>query len=104
MMAEDGERKRSDILILFDIDGTLTPSRQDINDEMHTYLQSLRKRVHVGLVGGSDLKKIAEQTLPPGLRTSNADPVDVCVNNYDYVFAENGLVAYKNGNSWPNKV
>jgi phosphomannomutase len=96
-MTGTGTCPRKDILLLFDVDGTLTPSRQNIDDEMHNYLQSLRKRVHIGLVGGSDLKKIAEQTLPSSLRTSGTDPIDICVNNYDYVFAENGLVAYHNG-------
>lgn len=91
------QTKRHDILLLFDVDGTLTPARQAIGDEMHTYLQAIKERVYVGLVGGSDLKKIAEQTLPPHLRASNVDPIETCVNNYDYVFAENGLVAYKEG-------
>ena len=40
----------------------------------------------VGLVGGSDLKKIAEQM-------KGAD----VVSRFDYFFSENGLVAYKGG-------
>lgn len=51
----------------------------------------------VGLVGGSDLKKIARQTLPANLRKSNSDSEQICINRYDYVFAENGLVAYQKG-------
>ncbi|CAL5331561.1 unnamed protein product [Camellia sinensis] len=39
----------------------------------------------VGVVGGSDLVKISEQL-------GNS-----VINDYDYVFAENGLVAYKDG-------
>lgn len=89
--------KRRDVLLLFDVDGTITPARQNIGNEMHMCLQALRDRVYIGLVGGSDLKKIAEQTLPPSLRTNSVDPIETCVNNYDYVFAENGLVAYKDG-------
>ncbi|PKA67128.1 Phosphomannomutase [Apostasia shenzhenica] len=58
------------LIALFDVDGTLTAPR---------------KVITVGVVGGSDLVKISEQ-----LGKS-------AVNDYDYVFAENGLVAYKNG-------
>ncbi|CAF3934522.1 unnamed protein product, partial [Rotaria sp. Silwood1] len=54
---------------------------------MDAYLQKLRKTCLVGLVGGSDIAKIAEQI--GGMQA---------VAKYDYVFAENGLVAFKNGN------
>lgn len=91
------DRKNDDILFLFDIDETLTKPRQFIEDEMDKCLQKLKERVTVGLVGGSDLKKIAQQTMPSNLRDTKADPIDVCVNRFDYVFAENGLVAYKDG-------
>lgn len=90
--------KRDDILVLFDVDGTITPARRPIEDKMDTFLRSLKERVSVGLVGGSDLSKIAEQTLPPIMRSQlSEDPIDICVNRFDYVFAENGLVAYKGG-------
>lgn len=88
---------RSSILVLFDIDGTLTAPRLPIEDEMDHYLRSLRHRVTVGLVGGSNLAKIAEQTLPSCMRSSCNEPIEVCINRFDYVFAENGLVAYKDG-------
>lgn len=52
---------------------------------MVTFMQELRKHVKVGIVGGSDLVKITEQ-LGSDVLTS-----------YDYVFAENGLYATKNG-------
>lgn len=89
--------ERSNILVLFDVDGTLTPARQPIDDEIDRFLRSLRQRVTIGLVGGSDINKIAEQTLPSSMRSSCNDPVDICINSFDYVFAENGLVAYKDG-------
>ncbi|GIY16720.1 phosphomannomutase [Caerostris darwini] len=73
-------------LCLFDVDGTLTLSRQLIKPEMKAFLSELQKKVAVGLVGGSDLEKIAEQIMEPNL-----------VKNFDYVFAQNGLVAFKNG-------
>ncbi|XP_031695442.1 phosphomannomutase 2 isoform X4 [Anarrhichthys ocellatus] len=52
---------------------------------MAEFLEKLRTRVGVGVVGGSDLCKIKEQL-------GN----DV-IQKVDYVFAENGLVAYKDG-------
>ncbi|NWH38415.1 PMM2 Phosphomannomutase, partial [Chloropsis hardwickii] len=85
-------------LCLFDVDGTLTAPRQasagrgcgpagsgKISAEMAAFLQRLRQKVPVGVVGGSDLAKIREQL-----------GEDV-TEKYDYVFSENGLVAYKNG-------
>ncbi|KAG9139536.1 hypothetical protein Leryth_019246 [Lithospermum erythrorhizon] len=74
------------VIALFDVDGTLTSPRKEATTKMLEFMQELRKVVKVGIVGGSDLVKIAEQLG----RT--------VINNYDYVFAENGLVAYKDGN------
>ncbi|GAA0159695.1 mutase [Lithospermum erythrorhizon] len=74
------------VIALFDVDGTLTAPRKEATTKMLEFMQELRKVVKVGIVGGSDLVKIAEQLG----RT--------VINNYDYVFAENGLVAYKDGN------
>ncbi|XP_074821579.1 phosphomannomutase 2 isoform X3 [Natator depressus] len=75
----------SSVLCLFDVDGTLTAPRQKITAEMAEFLQKLRKKVRVGLVGGSDLDKIQEQL------------GDDVVEKFDYVFPENGLVSYKDG-------
>ncbi|XP_036136345.1 phosphomannomutase 2 isoform X5 [Molossus molossus] len=72
-------------LCLFDVDGTLTAPRQKITEEMDDFLQKLRQKVKIGVVGGSDFEKVQEQL-------GN----DV-VEKYDYVFPENGLVAYKDG-------
>ncbi|NXS15712.1 PMM1 Phosphomannomutase, partial [Mystacornis crossleyi] len=49
------------VLCLFDVDGTLTPARQKIEPEVDAFLRELRERVHIGVVGGSDYAKIAEQ-------------------------------------------
>ncbi|KAI0491392.1 hypothetical protein KFK09_025652 [Dendrobium nobile] len=73
------------LIVLFDVDGTLTAPRKAITPKMLEFMQDLRKVVTVGVVGGSDLVKISEQ-----LGKS-------VISDYDYVFAENGLVAYKNG-------
>ncbi|XP_065058294.1 uncharacterized protein LOC135686071 [Rhopilema esculentum] len=84
-MATSGNRDEETIC-LFDVDGTLTAPRQVITDEMKNFLEDLQKKVVIAVVGGSDLCKIKEQM-----------GGDAFVKSYDYVFAENGLVAYKNG-------
>ncbi|KAF8075072.1 eukaryotic phosphomannomutase [Lyophyllum atratum] len=75
-------------LILFDVDGTLTPARQSVSSEMIETLRDLRKKAIVGFVGGSDLVKISEQLSVQG---SNV------VEDFDFAFAENGLTAYRLG-------
>ena len=76
--------KSRKILCLFDVDGTLTLSRQKITKEMEKFMAEVREHVTVGLVGGSDLAKISEQM-------GGEDVLD----KYTYVFSENGLVAHK---------
>ena len=71
--------------LLFDIDGTLTTPRNAITSEMRELLQELRKKYTIGIVGGSNEAKIAEQ-LGQGF-----------VHDFDYAFLENGLVAYHKG-------
>lgn len=80
--------RNDSILCLFDVDGTLTLSRQKIKPNMEKFLQELKSKVKVGIVGGSDFDKIVEQL------GSGASEV---VSNFDFVFSENGLVAYENG-------
>jgi phosphomannomutase len=77
----------SKVIALFDVDGTLTVPRNKVTNEMLEFLQDLKQHVDIGIVGGSDLHKIKEQ-LGEGLL--NYDFVD-------YVFSENGLVAYESG-------
>ncbi|CAF0928471.1 unnamed protein product [Brachionus calyciflorus] len=73
-------------ICLFDVDGTVTPPRQMIKSDMEEFMERLKKKVTVGLVGGSDLAKILEQL-----------GGEKALGKYDYVFSENGLVAHKNG-------
>ena len=54
-------RKNPNVLVLFDVDQTLTPARQQVSPEMLDTLRRLRERVVIGFVGGSDVKKIGEQ-------------------------------------------
>ena len=52
------------ILILFDVDGTLTPPRQKITNDMKDFLLSLKKsNVKIGVVGGYVSKDIWPPTL-----------------------------------------
>jgi len=67
------------------VDGTLTVPRKRITPEMHQYFTELRKKHRVGIVGGSDLVKQIEQI------------GDNVVGEWDYVFSENGLVAFREG-------
>jgi len=83
------------VLVLFDVDGTLTAARQLIKQEMDDLLRNkLRKNQDpsdcrlIGLVSGSDLVKVAEQM---------GGSQDEVAARFDFVFPENGLVAYKDG-------
>nr|ACO11539.1 Phosphomannomutase 2 [Caligus rogercresseyi] len=81
---------RKSTCLLFDVDGTLTESRQLMKDSTGAFLRDVRRpEFTVGIVGGSDLKKISKQI-------SGGDESSL-VSSWDYVFAENGLVGYKEG-------
>ncbi|XP_046406439.1 phosphomannomutase 2 [Ischnura elegans] len=85
---------RQNTLCLFDVDGTLTVPQKTIEKEMEDFIYNeVKPRSSIGIVGGSDLKKIAFQM--------GGNEV---INSFDYVFAENGLVAYKNGVQLDTKV
>lgn len=73
------------IIALFDVDGTLTIPRGEATPEMMAFLKTLRTKITVGIVGGSDLPKQEEQ-LGSGI-----------VQEVHYNFSQNGLVAYKDG-------
>uniref|UniRef100_A0A2P2JE22 Phosphomannomutase n=2 Tax=Rhizophora mucronata TaxID=61149 RepID=A0A2P2JE22_RHIMU len=77
--------RKPGLIALFDVDGTLTAPRKVATSKMLEFMQELRKVVTVGVVGGSDFSKITEQL------------GKTVINDYDYVFSENGLVAHKDG-------
>ncbi|WKA06044.1 hypothetical protein VitviT2T_023970 [Vitis vinifera] len=77
--------RKAGLIALFDVDGTLTAPRKVATPQMLEFMRKLRKVITVGVVGGSDLVKISEQ-----LGSS-------VIDDYDYVFSENGLVAHKDG-------
>jgi len=74
------------IIVLFDVDGTLTIPRGEVETDMMDILKKLREKITVGIVGGSDLPKQEEQ-LGQGI-----------VHEVVWNFSQNGLVAYHNGN------
>lgn len=79
-------------LVLFDVDGTLTPPRYDhprdvlnqtrrtppfrqsVTPEIVKFLGELRQRVAIGFVGGSDFAKISEQLAVDGRNGSFCPP------------------------------
>lgn len=79
------EYNRNNTIFLFDVDGTLTPSRCTADKTIIKMLEELRKRVKIAFVGGSDLGKQVEQI------------GENCLDLFDYCFPENGLSFYKEG-------
>ncbi|XP_038211892.1 phosphomannomutase [Zerene cesonia] len=78
---------RKNILLLFDVDGTLTKPRQVITEELKQFLlKEVKPRVSLGVVSGSDYDKIVEQM-------GGKDVTD----QLDYVFCENGVMQYRQG-------
>ncbi|KAK3911951.1 Phosphomannomutase [Frankliniella fusca] len=76
-----------DILCLFDVDGTLTAPRKVIDAEIYKFLmEEVKPKCCIGLVGGSDQSKIVEQM-----------GGNHCLQEFDFVFSENGILAVKNG-------
>ncbi|TPX43433.1 phosphomannomutase [Synchytrium endobioticum] len=90
-MGDWADRTHPDTLVLFDVDGTLTPARLTISPEMKQLLAAVRTRAVIGFVGGSDLAKQQEQL--------GADAVHM----FDYAFSENGLSAYRRGTRYASE-
>ncbi|KAE9974390.1 Phosphomannomutase 1 [Venturia inaequalis] len=82
------QRPVHDTIVLFDVDDTLTPARRPVSTEMLALLSSLRHKVAIGYVGGSDLSKQQEQ-----LGTSAINVTTL----FDFCFPENGLAAFRLG-------
>lgn len=72
-------------IALFDVDGTLTVPRGEVEPEMKAFMRKLQEQMVVGIVGGSDLAKQQEQM---GATIEK---------EVDFSFSENGLVAFKAG-------
>ncbi|KAJ2905345.1 uncharacterized protein MKZ38_005644 [Zalerion maritima] len=87
------ERPLKNTICLFDVDGTLTPARADISDEMLELMAALRKKCAIGTVGGSNMVKQQEQV--------GRNTIDV-TTMFDFCFAENGLKGWKLGQELPS--
>ncbi|KAK3053158.1 Phosphomannomutase 1 [Extremus antarcticus] len=82
------DRAIKNTVVLFDVDGTLTPARRNVSPEMLLLLSQLRHKVAIGFVGGSDYNKQQEQ-----LGTASIPVTSL----FDFCFSENGLTAYRMG-------
>ena len=71
-------------LLLFDVDGTLTPARRKITENMVDMLNLAKKEYVLGFVGGSDLAKQQEQ-------------LGDAIHLFTYWFPQNGVQGYKDG-------
>uniref|UniRef100_A0A2I2YRR8 Phosphomannomutase n=1 Tax=Gorilla gorilla gorilla TaxID=9595 RepID=A0A2I2YRR8_GORGO len=49
------------VLCLLDVDGTLTTPQQKITKEMDDFLQKLRQKIKIGVVGRLDFEEAQEQ-------------------------------------------
>ena len=80
------------ILLLFDVDGTLTEPRLSINQKMidSLYRWKSLNNVTLGIVGGSDIEKQKEQLQ------------EVLFTCFHHIFSENGLVAFESDGSVQN--
>ncbi|KAK4147610.1 eukaryotic phosphomannomutase [Dichotomopilus funicola] len=87
------EREIKNTVVLFDVDGTLTPARLSASPEILNLLARLRQKVAIGFVGGSDLAKQQEQLGTPEINVTTL---------FDFCFAENGLTAYRLGEQLPS--
>ncbi|KNC84058.1 phosphomannomutase [Sphaeroforma arctica JP610] len=78
-------------IVMFDVDGTLTPARKDMKQNMIDCLAKLGAvpDLHIGVVGGSDHSKIIEQ-LGHGAE-----------HKFKYFFSENGLTGFRDGQPLP---
>lgn len=80
------DRERPEVLVLFDVDGTLSPSRKSASPEMIQLINKLKRKVVIGYVGGSDLAKQMEQLGEDAAKTL-----------FDFGFSENGATAFRKG-------
>ncbi|KLO15016.1 eukaryotic phosphomannomutase [Schizopora paradoxa] len=85
------ENQNRDVLVLFDVDGTLVPPRGRISAETMQLVRELRCYTQIGFIGGSTLRKALWQL------------GDSAVNEFDYAFAECGIVSYTQGVALPGE-
>lgn len=78
---------RNEILLLFDVDGTLTKPQNPIQPHFEQFLyEKVKPLATIGIVGGSDLQKM--------LKFLNGEKI---YQHFDYIFPENGLIQIEKG-------
>lgn len=77
-------------IFLFDIDGTLTKSRNKIEPFMENFLLEISKTHDIGAIGGSDYPKAKEQ-------------LGDAIKLFKWVFTENGLVSFKDSEKFHSR-
>ena len=77
-------------LLLFDLDGTLTKARKELDMEMKEILIKAKKIYSLAIVSGSDYEKIKYQ-------------LGNSLSLFDFIFSENGTVSFNNKNQVINK-
>jgi phosphomannomutase len=79
------QMNRDNTVVIFDIDGTIAHHGEVVSADMRAFLQELRKKVSVALIGGSPLRQMHDKV------------GETIEHDVDFVFGENGLVAYGHG-------
>lgn len=82
---------------IFDVDGTLTPSRGKINSDFEKYFKQFISKYPVALVTGSDLEKTVEQ-----LGSDIVKSVDYSFNCSGNAIYQNNKLIYKSDWTLPN--
>lgn len=79
--------KKSEILLLFDVDNTLTKPRDVIDKDFEDFIyKSIKPLATLGIVTGANIEKMYEQLNGAKILTG-----------FDYIFPENGIVHIENG-------
>ena len=86
----DYKNSSNDINYLFDVDGTLTPSRLSIDPEFKKFFLEWIKGKKVYLVTGSDYSKSEEQ-----LGREILEAVTLCYNNAGNLHCSEGKEVYR---------
>lgn len=91
------KEQKNNVICLFDMDGTLTRPRNRITEDMEKFMNTLKGKAAIGIISGSDYDKLEEQMFPKknfGVKL---------YEKYDYIFAENGLMSFINGELQPSE-